>query len=101
MGAGKGLILRRLTAFMDSCDGGEWCGALRQLLRGTAPTPREWLTGLPGARFEPDSPEEMPSGQFSWGGEVLCVYLGPAACYVCVPTIKYSWLLTPLLRGSG
>jgi hypothetical protein len=62
---------------------------------------REWLTGVSGAWFEPDSPDEMPSeGEFSWGGEALHVRLGPTACYVCVPGIKYSWLLDPSPSGE-
>ena len=55
---------------------------------------RGWLSPL-GSWFAPESPDEMPQGEFGWGGEALHATLAPAACFVSVPTIKYSWLLDP------
>ena len=54
---------------------------------------REWLSSLPGYWAEPESPEESPYGEFEWGGLVLDADLAPTACHVCVPEIKYSWLI--------
>lgn len=56
---------------------------------------RGWLSSLDGWWAAPDSPREMPSGEFAWGGQSLHATLGPVACWVRVPWIKYSWLLDP------
>ena len=56
---------------------------------------REWLSSIDGRWATPASPNESPWGEFAWGGQTLHTTLGPAACWVCVPQIKYSWLLDP------
>ena len=56
---------------------------------------REWLSSLDGWWAAPESPDEMPWGEFAWGGKSLHATLGPVACWVRVPQIKYSWLLDP------
>ncbi len=61
---------------------------------GLPPVPaREWLSSLSGWWAELGSPDEMPWGEFDWDGQTLHAYLGPAACHVRVPCIKYSWLI--------
>ena len=54
---------------------------------------REWLSSLSGWWAELESPGEIPWGEFEWGGQALHADLGPAACQVRVPCIKYSWLI--------
>jgi hypothetical protein len=54
---------------------------------------REWLSALPGWWVKPEPPCELPYGEFEWGGQSLHVDLGPVACSVRVPRIKYSWLI--------
>jgi hypothetical protein len=54
---------------------------------------REWLSSLSGWWAELGSPDEMPWGEFEWGGQALHADLGPAACQVTVACIKYSWLI--------
>jgi hypothetical protein len=56
---------------------------------------REWLSSLGGWWAISESPDEMPWGEFAWGGQALHATLGPVACWVCVLRIKYSWLLDP------
>jgi len=52
----------------------------------------EWLSPLPGWWAEPKSPGELPYGEFEWGGQSLHADLGPVACQIRVPQIKYSWV---------
>lgn len=54
---------------------------------------RAWLSSLSGWWAELGSPEERPWGEFEWGGQALHADLGPVACHVSVPCIKYSWLI--------
>jgi hypothetical protein len=57
------------------------------------PRAREWLSTLPGWWAEPGAPGQLPYGEFEWGGRALHADLGPMACQVRVPEIKYSWLI--------
>ena len=54
---------------------------------------REWLSTLPSWWAEPESPDQLPYGEFEWGGRSLHAELGPMACQLRVPQIKYSWLI--------
>lgn len=52
-----------------------------------------WLSTLSGWWAEPESTEEPPHGIFQWGELSLHTVLGPKACQISVPKIKYSWLI--------
>jgi hypothetical protein len=54
---------------------------------------RGWLSALPGWWAEPESPDDLPDGEFQWGDLSLHVELGLRACRLRVPQIKYSWLI--------
>jgi hypothetical protein len=54
---------------------------------------REWLSALDGWWATPESSDELPWGEFAWGGQALHADLGPVAGWVRVPCIKYSWLI--------
>jgi hypothetical protein len=46
----------------------------------------------PGWWAEPEAAGDLPSGEFQRNGLSLHDDLGPAACQIRVPQIKYSWL---------
>jgi hypothetical protein len=54
---------------------------------------RVWLASLDGWWAEPESPDKVLYGEFQGSDLSLHARLGPAACQVCVPQIKYSWLI--------
>ncbi len=54
---------------------------------------RAWLSALPGWWAEPEAGGEMPYGEFQWEALALHAALGPTACQVAAPQIRYSWLL--------
>jgi hypothetical protein len=54
---------------------------------------RAWLSELVGWWTEPKSLDVMPYGEFQWGELSLLAELGPKACRIRVPQIKYSWLI--------
>ena len=54
---------------------------------------RAWLSVLPGWWAEPESPGELPYGEFQWGDLSLHADLGPTACRLRAPAIRYSGLV--------
>lgn len=57
----------------------------------------DWLSpvSLSCTWFPPEPPDTMTRSEFVWGGQCLHAKLGPTACFMSVPCIKYSWILDP------
>jgi hypothetical protein len=64
------------------------------LLKLTPDAARHWLSRFKGFWVEPSAPGELPSGEFHlWDDQWLHADLGPTACWLRLPRVKYSWLI--------
>jgi hypothetical protein len=65
------------------------------LLKLTPVQARDWLSRFDGFWIEPSLAGEIPTGEFRlWDGQDLHADLGPTACWLRLPGVKYSWLIT-------